>query len=242
MSSSRDTDSDVRKVLTQADLHTMRQRCRVIALLDAAERVGISPMRAERLHAFAYLADVLSPVWHLPAFDGKILKIEGGPHYPDFQREIDRLVVAGLLEISEISYLARPDEGARIDGLYALNFQSPFLQQILAALGARESELALDPRDCEVQAFLVDLAGALATVPDDEIGAAATLDATYADERFTPSSVIDFGEWSTDIHVDNLSLRTVDQFNKFLPQSANLPSGEKLYLYASFLGRRIRAR
>ena len=237
-----EVDAGAKDALAASGVETMRQRSRVIQLLDAAERVGIAPLRAGRLHAFAYLADVLSPVWHLPAFEGKILKIEGGPHYPDLQREIDRLVVMGIIKVAEISYIPRPEEGARIDGLYSLNLDSPKLSGILSALGARELPDALDPLDCEVHAFLVDLAGALASVPDDEIDTAATMDATYSDERFHISNVIDFGKWSTDIHVDNISLRTVDRFRKFLPQGAMLTSGEKLYLYASFLGRRIHAR
>ena len=237
-----EVDAGAKESLAASAVEIMRQRARVIQLLDAAERVGITPLRAGRLHAFAYLADVLSPVWHLPAFEGKILKIEGGPHYPDLQREIDRLVVMGLIKVAEISYIPRPDEGARIDGLYSLNLDSPKLPDILSALGAREVGEALDPLDYEVHSFLVDLAGALASVPNDEIDVAATVDATYSDERFHVSSVIDFGKWSTDIHVDNISLRTVDRFRKFLPQAALLTSGEKLYLYASFLGRRIHAR
>ena len=67
-----------------------------------AEHAAISPLRTRRLHAFAYLADVLSPVWDMPAFDGKVLKIEGGPHYPDLQREVDRLAILGLINISEV--------------------------------------------------------------------------------------------------------------------------------------------
>src|SRR5207248_10656921 len=73
--------SDSTQVLSTLGIETIRKRVRLIQMLDAAERLGIAPLRAARLHGFAYLADVLSPVWHLPAFDGKILKIEGGPHY-----------------------------------------------------------------------------------------------------------------------------------------------------------------
>jgi hypothetical protein len=220
----------------------MRQRARIIQILDASERVAISPLRAGRLHAFAYLADVLSPVWGLPAFDGKVLKIEGGPHYPDLQREIDRLVVLGLINISEVRYIPQPDGGARIDALYSLNLDSPVLAPILGALGARGRSAALDPRDSDVYSFLLDLAGALATVPEEEIDKAATVDVTYADQRVDLSNVIDFGRWTTDVYADNLSLRTVDRFQHFLPDDASLSSGEKLYLYASFMGRRVHAR
>ena len=90
--------------------------------------------------------------------------------------------------------------------------------------------------------YLLDLAGALATVPQEEIEKAATVDATYSDQRVDLSNVIDFGRWSNDIHADNLSLRTVERFRQFLPDDASLGSGEKLYLYASFLGRSVHAR
>ena len=81
----------------EANRAALRQRVRVVRLLEAAERAGITPIPARRLHAYAYLADVLSPVWDLQPFDGKVLKVKHGPHYPDLQREVDRLVVMGLV-------------------------------------------------------------------------------------------------------------------------------------------------
>ena len=38
---------------------------------------------------------------------------------------------------------------------------------------------AIDPEDCNLHAFLVELAGALATLPDDEIESATGVDVTY---------------------------------------------------------------
>ena len=65
--------------LSDFDIEILRRRTRVILLLNAAERAGVAPLSTARLHAFAFLADVLSPVWHLPVFDAAILKIVGGP-------------------------------------------------------------------------------------------------------------------------------------------------------------------
>lgn len=242
MSRVLEIDAGARDVLSVRAIQAMRQRSRIIQMLDAAEHVAISPLRTRRLHAFAYLADVLSPVWNMPAFDGKVLKIEGGPHYPDLQREVDRLAILGLINISDVKYVSRPDGGARIDALYSLNLDSPMIPAILGALGARGRNAALDPRDSDMCNYLLDLAGALATVPEEEIEKAAAVDATYSDRRVDLSNIIDFGRWSSDIHVDNLSLRTVERFRQFLPDDASLGSGEKLYLYASFLGRRVNAR
>ena len=216
----------------------LKQRARVIQLLNAAERVGIAPMPGRRLHAFAYLADVLSPVWNLQAFDGKILKIEGGPHYPDLQEELDRLAVLGVVLVSRLQYDSLSQSGPRINAWYAINFQSPHLEALLAALGAREAEQAIDPEDSSLDGFLVDLAGALGTLQEDQVDTAASLDATYSDTRIDYTNVVDFGSWSTDIQTDNLSLRVTERFRRFMPERAQLSAGERLYLYASFLGRR----
>jgi hypothetical protein len=236
-----DSAKALNRPLPSASLMVMRQRTRALQLLEAAERAGIAPMRSNRLHAFAYLADVLSPVWNLPAFDGKILKIEGGPHYPDLQRELDRLVVLGMAVASGVRYTLQPNNGARIDAFYSLNLGSPKLIPILDFLGAGQIDKSLDERDFRVHSFLRELAGALATVSDAEIEIAASVDATYADKRVGFSNIIDFGDWSTDIDTDNLSLRTVEHFYDFLPDHATLTGGEKLYLYASFLKGRIHA-
>jgi hypothetical protein len=227
--------------LPESALQILRQRARVLQLVDAAERAGITPISSRKLHAFAYLADVLSPVWNLPSFDGKILKLEGGPHYPDLQREMDRLVILGLLQITEMKYIERDNYGARLDASYALNFESPELSSILEALGARSVENAFDARDARVHLFLVDLASALATVKDADLDEAATVDATYADARFDYSNIVDFGEWTENSHEDNLSLRTVDNFRRFVPEGFDISGGQKLYMYASLLGRRMHA-
>jgi hypothetical protein len=108
----------------------------------------------------------------------------------------------------------------------------------LAAVGARGPERGLDPEDSKLDGFLTDLAGALGTLQQDQVDTAASLDATYSDARIDYTNVVDFGSWSTDIHTDNLSLRVTERFRKFMPEGAQLSAGERLYLYASFLGRR----
>jgi hypothetical protein len=58
---------------------SLRRRVRVVTLLEAAEAAGLVPLGILRLHAFAYLSNVLAPVWDMPALDGKVLKRRGGP-------------------------------------------------------------------------------------------------------------------------------------------------------------------
>lgn len=218
------------------DLARVRRRSRLIALLDAAERAAITPLGSSRLHALAYLADVLSPVWGLPAFDGKILRIDGGPHYPDLQEELDHLVVLGLVEVSDLAYVGRGVAGARLEGSYSLDFSSPKLRPLLAALGAEAGQPALDPEDLRVHAFLVELAGALATLPGDQIDRVTTSDVTYQSEGLG-ENVIDFAAWTDNPWRDNPTWRTTERFEEFLPEESGLTGGEKLYLYAAYLGR-----
>ena len=224
--------------LSDRNLAKLKQRCRVLLLLDGAERAGIAPLPSARLHAFAYLADVLSPVWDLVPFDGKIYKSEGGPHYPDLQDELDCLVILDLIQVSDLRYVPTKD-GARISGSYALNFASEHLDTILSALGGRVPKAAIDTNDCNLHEFLVELAGALATLPDDEIESAAGVDVTYRAEAGL-HNVVDFAEWADRV-TGNPSWRAAERFRAFLPEEAHMLPGEKLYLYAAYLGRAMNA-
>ena len=234
------TVSVVEGGITGRHLAKLTRRCRMLLLLDAAEQVGIAPLPSARLHAFAYLADVLSPVWGLVPFDGKVYKSAGGPRYPDLQDGIDSLVVLGLIQARDLVYELRANGGARIVGSYGLNFASQHLESILRALGARSAEEAIDPADRNLHAYLVELAGALATLPDDEIESATTVDVTYR-ARAELHNVVDFAEWVDDRWAANPSWRVAERFQAFLPAESKMLSGEKLYLYAAYLGRAMHA-
>ena len=233
-------ENDLRCQIVPDHLERIRRRARLLLLLDAVERAGITPIASAKLHAFAYLADVLSPVWNLIPFDGKIYKSEGEPHYPDLQIELDHMVALGLLQINDLRYVERGDNRARIEGYYSLNFSSAQLPLLLEALGAEGPGQAIDPSDVNVHAFLVELAGALATLPDDQIDVAAGVDATFGVAE-NLNNVIDFAEWVEDKWQANSSWRAAERFREFLPENTNLSPGEKIYLYANYLGRAIHA-
>lgn len=230
------TDPTDPRQLPDDHVHRLRRRCRVLLLLEAAERASIAPLPSARLHAFAYLADVLSPVWDLDPFDGKVYKSEAGPRYPDLQREIEALVVLDLLQVSDLSYETTTDAGARVVGRYGLNFASAHLEAILDALGAHSPDTALDPADLDLHTYLFELASALSTLPDDQIESAASVDVTYGSVAQL-HNVVDFAEWARDRWAANPTWRTAERFKDFLPADSPLLSGEKLYLYAAFLGR-----
>src|SRR6185312_15578121 len=145
--------------------------------------------------------------------------------------ELDRLVILGLLQIRNMTYLGRGRKGARMEAEYSLNFESTNLPKILEALGARSPESALDASDVRMHIFLLGLAEALATVNDADIDDAATVDVTYADQRFDYSNIVDFGEWTENVYEDNLSLRTISDFDRYMPEGVSLSGGQRLYMY-----------
>ena len=70
------------KELADRHLAKLKQRVRVLLLLEAAERAGIAPLPSPRLHAFAYLADVLSPRMGPRPVRWQNLQIRRGPSLP----------------------------------------------------------------------------------------------------------------------------------------------------------------
>ena len=221
-------------------LEKLKQRVRALLLVDASEQVGISPISSHHLHAFAYLADVLSPVWELEPFEGKVYKTDGGPHYPELQDELDSLIVMGLLEVSNVEFVDREEERSRVVADYGLRFSSEHLDAILGALGAGSEQPALDPEDARLHRFLIELAGALATIKDCAMDSAADLDVSYR-TLASANNIADFAEWVEDTWAANPSWRTTERFRAFLPEGCSLTSSEKLYLYATYLGGLIRA-
>jgi hypothetical protein len=90
-----------------------------------------------------------------------------------------------------------------------------------------------------VHRFLIDLAGALARLPDDEIDRAAAADVSYADRSIYENNLVYMEPRETP--GSNPSVMTAQRFTEFFPRGSRLSAGEKLYLYANYLGRRIHA-
>jgi hypothetical protein len=180
------------------------------------------------LHAFAYLANVLAPIWDLPAFDGKILKRRGGPFYPSLQLDLDRLVGRGLAIVSHLSHVPTEEGQWRLEGSYSLN--RDFANGVLAQL-----DTYMDER--RQRSFIGELAYALSALSDDELVTAVGADATYVDPRTSAGNVIDFAEWRD----ANYSEAIARRFAPLIPGGGKATVGEQLHLYARHLQRRISA-
>ena len=102
-------------------LDELRRQVRLLMLLDGADLAGIAPLRVNRLHTYAYLSNVLAPVWDARVFDGRLLKQKGGPFYPELQHDLDRLVGSGLVVITGLGHKLDEGDRWRLDGSFALN-------------------------------------------------------------------------------------------------------------------------
>lgn len=204
---------------------SLRRRVRLVVLLDAAEAAGLAPIKILRLHAFAYLSNVLAPVWDMSALDVKVFKRRGGPFYPPLQHDLDRLVGMGVVEITELGH-ARDDYGRwRLEGSYRLN--QGFAEPVMRQLNTYEEEAHL-------VSFVQELAYALSALSDDDLDLAFSQDATYSDTLVSFDNVVDFDERRS-----NYSANAAQYFDRLIPGGGRATPGEKLHLYVRHLHRRI---
>jgi hypothetical protein len=203
----------------------IERRLRLIMLLDASEKAGLSPTPILQLHTFAYLSNVLAPVWEMPILDGKIYKRRGGPFYPVLQQDLDRLVGMGVVTITGVKYV-QDDKRWRLEGSYNLNH--PFADRIL------DFAAELHP-EREFRDFLRELAYALSALPDTDIARTTDQDATYADPVVDFGNVVDFDEWQK----RNFSSNAAQAFERLLPGGARATTGEKLHLYLRHVEARL---
>lgn len=211
--------------MSGSGLNTLRRRVRLVMLLDAAEAAGLVPIKILRLHTFAYLSNVLAPVWNMPVSNGAVLKRRGGPFYPDLQHDLDRLVGQGITIISGVGHVQDEEERWRLEGSYRLNrcFASP----ILATLSGFAEEYRL-------RKFIGELGYALSALSDEDLDQAVSEDATYSDPSVKIDNVIAFEGRNE----RNYTANAAEEFDRVII-GGNASPGEKLHLYVRHLQRRI---
>jgi hypothetical protein len=211
---------------TRDEVAVLRRQVRLMVLLRAAEEAGLVPLQILRLHTFAFLSNVLAPVWDLDTLDGKVLKRRGGPFYPSLQHDLDRLVGMGVAVITGLSHARDEDNRWRLEGAYRLNFD--LAQRPLDCVATFEPERRL-------AVFLQELAFALSALTDQELDYAMTEDATYADPVVAVGNVVDFAEWQH----KNWSANAANHFDRLMPGGIRATPGEKLHLYVRHLHARL---
>ena len=211
--------------MNSSHITSIRRRVRLVTLLNAAESAGLAPIKLQWLHAFAYLSNVLAPVWDLPVLDHTVLKRLGGPFYPELQRDLDCLVGTGIAKVSGIGYVRDLSNRWRLDGSYRLNRR--FADPILAALDEFETERLQN-------IFVLELGYALAALSDEDIDNAVSEDATYSNPLVALDNVIEFESNGAENYTVNVAL----SFDSVISGVSASP-GEKLHLYLRHLHRRI---
>ena len=202
-----------------------QQHARIISILGAAEHAGLTPMPLSAVHAFAYLANVLSPIWSLPPLDGKVLKQRSGPYYPVLQGDLDQLVGIGVVMAAEVGHFRDDDGQWRLRGNYRLGDHGPRLLAVLSRF----------PDERSLQLFLTELALGLSRLRLGGVTDAPTEDATYADDLISAGDVVDFGEWK----LKNFSATAARRLGHLANAVGIQEPAEQLHLYLSHLALRL---
>ena len=206
-----------------AGYESLRRRVRLIMLLFGSEQAGIAPIRLRRLHTYAYLSNVLAPVWNTQVFDGQLLRRRGGPFYPALQYDLDRLVGMGLVLMTDVRHIMDDDKQWKLDGACSLNRE--LAGDALAVINSI-------PQQLEIQSFLLEIAYAVSALTDSEFDLLPGEDPTYSDSSVGYENVVDFAEWRK----LNYSSNAARHFESLLEHATR---GELLHLYARHLARRV---
>lgn len=207
--------------------HDATQRhVRLLTLLRSAAEVGMEPLALDAVHALAYLADALSPVWHLPPLDGQLLKRELRPFFPELQRDLDELIGLGVVEVVRFEHIAAEDgSGWRLDA--EVRLVPEHARPVLAAIDGL-------PEQASKAAFVREVVYAASGLGLDGVNGIARLDASYSDPTVDVGGVIDVGPGST-----NLSARAALTFRTLAGADRRLTEPELVHLYVRHLYKRM---
>lgn len=204
------------------------RKARLLQMLDALQRAGGTPISSEGLHAFAFLANVLSPLWDLSPLDGSVLKSDDGPYYPPLQRGLDALVGDRLVSVFSLRSAGPKKNGGGLVAEFTLNqgLAAPILDFINGF-----------PDEKDTPRFLLELANAFVEIAVQRRDDAARLDAAYSDPAVASDRVVDFAEWVMPTS-ENPSWNVAESFQRYVPTETTLNRAEKLLMYMRLLKRR----
>lgn len=210
-----------------ADLCEIRYdvRFRLLLLLLSLERAGISPVSSRDLHAFAYLANVLSPVWNVDPIEESVLKDTDGPHSSVLEREIDHCVGAGLIDVQRIDVDEENDN--KLSAWFVL--PGKVTTDVLEFTEAFFDEVThLE--------FLSELAFSFAEINSERRDDAALVDASWSDPEVANGRIIPFADVVSGYR--SAAATAADAFQDYAPKGVILNKAEKLVLYMRLLKRR----
>lgn len=201
-------------------------RLRLIQLLAALERAGGTPISNRDLHAFAYLANVLSPLWEVEPLEGSVLKDRDGPRSSTLEHELDLCVGEGLITVVKLALNEQSSD--KLDAWFRLPTRD--VNSILIAID-------LLPDEREVREFLNELAFVFVEIKEGRRDDVAIADATWSDPAIAEGRVIDFAEF-VESSRKNPAYNVAHAFQRFAPAGVTLDRAEKLVMYMRLLKRR----
>jgi hypothetical protein len=199
------------------------QAVRILNLMAAASRAGLTPIGQPELHALAYLVNALSPVWELEALDEATLKLQRGPFYASVQQGVDRLVGMGLVSVSRTEYEELTDGRVRFSGWF--EYESVRCGAIL-----REAHNFEEEQDMFRLALEVCLS---ASAAPDEIVEVAMRDLDYSDLSVS-------GDHAITVSSDTAPGRTIafaEHFSTLMPTRYMATPASNTSLYIKYLQR-----
>jgi hypothetical protein len=220
------SDEAVLAAWLNAEGMQIRRRIRILMLLDAADYAIIAPISIARFHAFAYLADILSPLYDFGPLTGKIEKRRIGPYYPELQWEVDRLIGLGLVVPSNLQAIV-DIKRAYIEA--SLTLERVRAGPLLDLVHTQDTFTGL--RD-----FFRQLATALSDIDEKDLDEATQSDVTW--EAGSKGALIDYGEW----RAKNFSRMSAERIEQIVSEDLGftenrLSPAAKVNLYVQYLKR-----
>lgn len=210
--------------------HRFFVRSKLVQMFDALERVGGTPIEESAFHSFAFFVNVLSPLWDLYPFEGSVLKEQGAPFFPAVQLELDTLVGAGLVKVTDLSISkSNPQGSPRLIASFSL--ERTRCADLITAIRCL-------PDESLSEGFLLELADAFVSIRPELRDDAAVVDAAYSDPSIAEGRIVDFAEWVSSTS-DNASWRVAQEFQRFAPENVSLSRAEKLVMYMRLMKRRV---
>lgn len=216
--------------MTQEDtlvVDSVHRRVRVVSILSGARDAGLTPLPSRQLHAVAYFADALAPVWDLRILDSQLLKRREGPSSPALQRDVDALVGAGVLRADSLRHAKDADGVWRLEANYDLD---PKLSAPILEASASYPQTGLELRFVREVVYALSGLGVLGIVP------ASTEDASYADRQVDFGSMLSIGGETVDA---NPSARVAMRIGDLMESEVELTDAEEIHLYVRELHKRV---
>ncbi len=193
----------------------------LLILVGASSLAGLTPLSIELFHRMVFLSNSLAKLYETQPPAELVLKQARGPYYPQAQFELERMVVQGLVSMSQLRWTGEADR--HLEAHFSLS----------KAGFACVRRLISDSTWCrDVRDFLNDLAAAVAHVDEGNEVRTADRDLTYSQPGVRDRTVISFRSQS-----ERLSQRATEELAACSPAGCEPSRQHQLRLYLKYLER-----